>query len=203
MKASQKEMQRFLQLCKAIKQDCNYNKNAALHNDKFISKFKNQYIPDYLCWIFDIEKESLIFVGNTKDNSFQKELTMQGFLSKIKECYRTHFVDALIAYFTLLKKRKTVTENYLCITLPLNIPEAKNSYLYSKVSIIPNIKGSTFLGFALVVIPVNYYSSAKFYLELKLNGLVDKHLTKYIKEGIIPPILSLQKSRRKCLNLWA
>lgn len=192
MKAAQKEVHRFRTYCNSLGShlDNSWNVNS---RQTFFSRFQNDHIPDYLCWIYGIDDGDFVFVGNKRNYYVKSDITFCGLVSKIKLCFQSQFIDALICYFKLLQAAEVNTQNYLTISLPLRF--GTGSCLYCKISIVPYVIGTVIYGFAIIVIPIKNYMTSKFHIELKNNGLVDEKLTLHIKNGIGPPNLKLTRKQ--------
>jgi hypothetical protein len=165
----------------------------------FLRRYENKYIPEYLCWNYNVLSNSFKFIGNSTNFYNIEYYTPSIFLSKIKSCFRSQFIEAVKGFYSMLNNRIIPKEGaHLSIVIPIKLLHDK--FLFCKVTIIPNFKQKEIYDFVVIVIPVQQYINSNIIFSILNNGDPDPGLTGHLKNHINPPGISLTKKQQFVLS---
>lgn len=164
----------------------------------FAARYENRVIPDYLSWSYNINNDSLIFIGNRANFPGVEDYTFSSFLSRIKSSFRSQFKDAVFGYLKMMNETTPPEGIYLAINVPVKLKP--NVYHYCKVSVVTHGKGKTVTEMILIVNPVKRNAHDNFYTEVKINGIANQDLTAALKQHINPPGLKLTLKQKAILQ---
>lgn len=171
-------------------------KETEIHS--FALRYENRVIPDYLSWSYNLQHDSLIFIGNRANFPGVEDYTFSSLLGRIKSCFRSQFTDAVFGYLNMMDSNTPPEGIYLAINVPIKLKP--NVYHYCKVSVVAHGKGKTITEIILIVNPVKRNVNDNFYTEIKINGIANPALTMLLKKHISAPCVKFTQKQRAILQ---
>ncbi len=177
-----------------------FDEKRTYHEDPvFLRRYENRYIPEYLCWNYNVLSNSFKFIGNSNNFYNIQYYTPSVFLSKIKPCFRSQFIEAAKGFYCMLNSR-IISKGAVHLSVVTPIKLLNDKFLFCKVTIIPNFQQKEIYDFVVIVIPVKQYVNSNIIFSVFNNGTPDPGLTSHLKNYIKPPDIALTKKQEFVLS---